>query len=298
MAKDNFSLNEKKKKEIKKISWQGLIVNLGLSLAKFILGFVGHSQAVIADAVHSLSDLSTDIAVIFGSEYWLKPPDEGHPYGHKRIEAIVVTFIGIVLFTAGAGLGYRALISVREAQLRQPGIIAFLAALAFVVIKEVLYRYTLRVGKRTSSQAVIANAWHHRADALSSLPVVLAVGIALVNDKWIFLDNLAALVVSLFILYAAVKVIKPVLLEVLGTAAPLSLREDIYNIVSNTSGVESLHAVRTRKMGGDWFVDLHIQVNSQITVRAGHNISEAVKKNLLNSNKNIIDVVVHLEPHE
>ncbi len=298
MADNEHVLRKNGYQQIKRISWIGLIVNLLLSAIKFIFGVLGNSQAVIADAIHSLSDLSTDIAVIGGSKFWLKPADESHPYGHKRIEVIITTFIGVVLLFAGISLGFNALASLRCESASQPGIVALWGAVISVVAKEVLYRYTLRVGKRVRSQAVIANAQHHRTDAFSSIPVAVAVGVAAFSPQWYFLDNVAAVIVSLFILYSAAKIIKPVLLEILGTAAPVSLRQEIYNIVTNTQGVKSMHAVRTRRMGGEWYIDLHIQVRPEISVRQGHNISELVKKNLINSNNNIIDVVVHLEPYE
>lgn len=284
--------------KIRKITWVGLFVNVFLFMLKFSLGVLGRSQAVIADAVHSLSDLSTDFAVIFGAKFWMKPADESHPYGHKRIESIVTTFIGLILFVAGIKIGYDSIVNVKGFYSEQPAAIALFGALFSIVVKEIIYRLTIRVGKKEGSSAVVANAWHHRVDAFSSIPVLFAVGVAVISNKWAFLDNLAALVVSVFILYSAGKIIKPIFLEILGTAAPRELRDKIYNTALDTDGVKSIHALRTRKMGSDWYVDLHIQVNPEITVRRGHDISEHVKKNIVRTNKKIIDVIVHLEPYE
>jgi cation diffusion facilitator family transporter len=148
--------------QTRRVTWIGLFVNVGLSMLKFIVGWLGHSQAVIADAFHSLSDLVTDFAVLFGLRFWSAPPDENHPYGHQRIETIVTTIIGVLLFAVGIGIGYNALTTVRDSHVQPPGRIAMIGALLSIVFKEVLYRWTVKVGRRIRSSAVIANAWPWR----------------------------------------------------------------------------------------------------------------------------------------
>lgn len=156
--------------EIKRITWIGLIINLLLAALKFVVGLSGRSQAVIADAFHSLSDISTDLAVLFGVNYWSAPPDENHPYGHRKIEALITLTIGVVLVVVAVGIGCRALTTIYEGHLRQPGWIAITGPLVSIVLKEILYHLTVKAGGRVKSSALIANAWHHRSDALLSLP--------------------------------------------------------------------------------------------------------------------------------
>ena len=161
----------------------GLLGNVATSALKFVAGFIGSSQAVVADAVHSLSDTVTDIAILVGVKYWSAPADDCHPYGHRRIEAMVTAAIGMALAVVAFGIGYNAIATVREEHLEPPGWIAFLGAMVSIVVKEVIYRWTTSVGRRAKSSAVLANAWHHRSDALSSIPAALAVVLAANNGK-------------------------------------------------------------------------------------------------------------------
>ncbi|MCK5580652.1 MAG: cation transporter [Candidatus Omnitrophica bacterium] len=284
--------------KVQQVALAGVIVNILLSIVKFTFGIWGKSQAVIADAVHSLSDLSTDFAVIFGVKVWSKPADEDHPYGHRRIEAFVTISIGIVLLMVAGGMAYHALLNMQKGDGHQPGMIALVGSVLSVFFKEILYRWTLAAGKEAKSSALIANAWHHRTDALSSVPVVLAVLAAAVSPKWAFLDYIGAFVVSLFIAHAAWRIMRSAFLEMIDTGTSQKGREKIYNIVMETEGVKSSHAIRSRRMGSGWYVDLHIQVDPQMSVRLGHDISEKVKRNLMDKGPDVFDVVVHLEPHE
>ncbi len=179
----------------------GLVINVALSALKFAAGIAGNSQAVVADAVHSLSDTITDIAVLVGVKFWSKPPDECHPYGHRRIEFLVTIFIGLLLASVALGLSYNALATLHEVQTRPPGAIAFLAAVLSIFTKELLYRWTIIKGMEIKSTALIANAWHHRSDGLSSIPAAVAVAGAALVPRLSFLDHLGAIVVSMFILY-------------------------------------------------------------------------------------------------
>lgn len=284
--------------EVRRITWIGLTGNVAISALKFVVGIIGVSQAVVADAVHSLSDMSTDIAVLLGVRYWSNPADEGHPYGHGRIETMVTLALGIVLAVVAFGIGYNAISTVREEHITQPKWIAFIGAMASIVVKEILYRWTLAVGKRAKSTAVVANAWHHRSDALSSIPAAMAVVVALIHPNLSFVDHIGALVVSLIILHASWSIVRPALGELADTGAPKHIRERIKVLVMEIEGVEEVHAVRTRQLGPGMHVDLHITVDGDMSVRKGHEVSETVKQQLLDNGPDVIDVVVHLEPCE
>jgi len=280
----------------RRITWIGLAANLLLCAAKFACGIAGKSQALVADAVHSLSDCSTDVAVLVGIPYWSAPADKGHPHGHRRIETAVTASIAIVLAGVGAGLVWKALTTLREHHESAPGLIALFAALASIFVKEALYRWTNSVGKRTRSPALIANAWHHRSDSLSSIPVVLAVAGARIGPSWWFLDHVGAVVVSVFIFGAAWKIGWPALKQLVDAGAPEKAREQIRQIALGVEQVCHIHAVRTRYMGDGLAVDLHVKVDGGLTVREGHDISEEVKRRLLDRGPDLVDVVVHLEP--
>ena len=283
--------------EVRFAGWVGLVCNLALAAIKLAAGIVGHSQAVVADAVHSLTDLVTDVAVIVGVGVWSKPADDRHPHGHGRIETIVTLIITLILILIALGIGYNALASIGQKDLQQPEKIALVAALISIVAKEILYRYTIKIGKKTKSSALIANAWHQRSDVLSSVPVAIVVGIAAVNPRWAYLDNVGAVIVSLLIIYIAVNMMKQALTEIVDTGASKNHVESINKIVLATEGVKETHALRSRRIGGEWYLDLHIHVEPRLSVLEGHNISENVKRNLIENGPDVVDVVIHLEPY-
>jgi cation diffusion facilitator family transporter len=283
-------------REVRRITWIGLIANIILAALKMIVGVLGSSQAIVADAVHSISDMTTDIAVLIGVRLWSHPADECHPYGHRRIESIVTVGIGVTLVAVALAIGYRGIASVRDVHIVQPRWIAFIGAAISIVAKEALYRWTLHVGKRTRSAAVRANAWHHRSDALSSIPAALAVAIAAFDPHWSFVDHIGAVIVALFILHASWRIIGPALAELSDMGAPVDITTRICEAASATEDVHDVHAVRTRRMGPSVFVDLHITVDGAMTVHWGHLVSEAVKRNIQNQVPDVVDVVVHLEP--
>jgi cation diffusion facilitator family transporter len=291
-------VSQQDEREIKRITWIGLGINLILAALKFLVGALGKSQAVIADAVHSLSDMVTDFAVLFGVKFWTAPPDEDHPYGHRRIESIITTAIGIGLVVVAVGISYNALISIRKTHLGQAGWVALTGPALSVVLKEMLFRWTVTIGNRSKSSAVIANAWHHRSDALSSLPAFIAVAASALKPAWAFIDHIGALIVSLFILKVSWDIIRPALSELADSGASELERESIKEIAFKVNGVKEVHAIRTRKLGPNLYVDLHILVDPEMSVRLGHDISEEVKKDIIANGPGVIDVVVHLEPFE
>jgi cation diffusion facilitator family transporter len=285
-------------KKIRKITLVGIAANLFLASIKFIMGIIGSSQAVIADAVHSLSDLLTDFAVLLGVKYWSAPPDEDHPYGHLRIEALTTVVIGLALLMVAVGLAYNSINTIREDHVKETYLIAIIGPLVSIIIKELLYRWTIHHGKRIKSTAVIANAWHHRSDALSSIPAVIAVAGASINPKWAYIDQIGALIISIFIIKVSWDIIYPSLLELTDKGASIKERKRIKEIALKVKGVKEAHAIRARRFGMNLQVDLHILVDPIISVRKGHDISEEVKKQLITMGPNILDVVVHLEPYE
>ncbi|HUT55358.1 MAG TPA: cation diffusion facilitator family transporter [bacterium] len=285
-------------KQVKVVTWTGMVINILLSGFKIFCGIIGSSQAIIADGFHSLSDTTTDVAVLVGVNYWTAPPDDSHPHGHRRIETIITMLIGLALAIVAIGIGYKAITTLHEMHASPPGLITLIAALASIISKEALYQWTVLVGKRVKSNAVVANAWHHRSDALSSVPVAAAIAGARFFPGWTFLDHLGAILVSAFILQAAWKIAWPALKELSDSAAPPEICNAIAEISLSTPGVRSVHRVRTRQLGYGLQVDLHVQVEGFLNVKQGHDISMDVKKRLIEKGPNVVDVVTHLEPYD
>ena len=283
---------------VRKVTWIGLLTNIGLSGLKFAAGYFGRSQALIADAIHSLTDTTTDIAVIAGSHYWSRPPDENHPYGHRRLETLVTAFIGIMLVAAGIGIGWEAISTLHKRHATPPGWIAFYAAMASIVAKEILYQWTAAVGKKIKSPALAANAWHHRTDAISSIPVLIAVGGSLIFPSWSFLDHVGAAIVSIFILHAALKIIWPAVSELIDAGAPEEIQHKIMEIALNTRGVREVHAIRSRYISSSIQIDLHIVVDGSMSVREGHTIADTVENNIIDGIPEVLEVVVHVDPSQ
>lgn len=287
-----------KKTPLQRVTILGLIINIFLSIMKCSVGVIAGSQALIADGFHSLSDITTDLALLFGERFWTAPADHSHPYGHRRIETLITLFIGLCLVGAAIGIGMDAIITLRSADRGHPGWLAFIVAVASIISKEWLYRYTLRVGKRIHSAALQANAWHHRSDAFSSMPVAIAVLTAIVYPKWYFIDSLGALLVCCFLLYSSWEIIKPALAELAESGACQRTQEQIHSIILKNKGVLGMHAIRSRRIGGCFYIDLHLLVDGSLSVREGHAIGGQVKHALLNADLNILDVLIHIEPND
>jgi cation diffusion facilitator family transporter len=283
---------------VRKVTWIGFVINISLAALKLVCGVLGRSQAVVADAVHSLSDCATDVAILVGVRYWIKPPDDCHPHGHRRIETVVTVLIGVSLAGVAIGLGFRAIATLLAPNGGTPGWIALVAAGISIVTKEALYRWTVIVGRRVKSSAVVANAWHHRSDAFSSIPAFIAVGGALLIPAWTWLDHLGAIVVSLFILHSAFAILRPAYNELIDAGAPALVRRALTALAEGVPGVREVHGLRTRFLGDRLHVDLHVQVDPQLTVQEGHVIGGKVKYKLLHEGPEVADVLVHLEPFE
>jgi len=284
-------------REVQGVTAVGLLLNLLLSAFKLVVGLLGHSQALVADAVHSLSDAATDVAVMVGARYWSAPPDASHPYGHGRIETMVAFSIGVILAGVGAGLGYQALLALKLHQPGNPSWPVFVAACISIVVKEGLFRWQVRVGRRLRSSAMVANAWHHRSDALSSIPVAAAVLATRLVPGWVFLDAVAAVVVCLFILHASWTIIWPAARQLTDIGASGQERDEIERLAMSIEGVREVHAVRTRQLGPGLQVDLHLLVDPETTVLRGHEISHLAKSRLMEQGPHVLDVLIHIEPY-
>jgi len=285
-------------REVRRVTFWGLAANLALAALKFVFGTLGASQALIADAVHSLSDSSTDLAVLIGAPYWSAPADSRHPYGHGRIETLITVLIGASLGAVGAGLIFHTVASLPAPRETLPGWLAFAAACSSIVSKELLFQWTIRVGRRLRSPALVANAWHHRSDSLSSVPVAIAVLGAKWRPEWIFLDAVATLIVSVFILQAAWRIVWPALNQLADTAASEEMHEQLRRLCEDIKGVKEAHAIRTRHLGAGYHVDLHVLVDPRLSVREGHDIASLVELRLREAQGDVVDVLVHIEPHE
>lgn len=282
--------------QVLQITWIGLIINVFLTVLKFAAGIVGNSQAAVADAVHSLSDLGTDIAVLFGVRFWSASADDGHPYGHRRIETLITVLIGAALVAVAVSFSLDAVDKLRHPPSSAPAFIALTGSLLTIFLKEWLFRRTRTVGRRVNSPAVIANAWHHRSDAFSSIPVVIAVSAAAFKPEWHFLDQVGALIVAAMILKAAWDITKPALAELIDAGAPPQDYQQIVALSQSISGVRSVHKVRTRRSSAGLYVDLHALVDGNISVCAGHDIATQLQRKLIVDGPSVADVVVHIEP--
>lgn len=284
-----------------RITWIGLFSNLGLTALKLVAGVVGHSGAMIADAAHSLSDTGTDIVVLAGFQFADKPADQNHHYGHGKYETLAAAVIGGSLLLVGGGIFWNGATTVwgnfGGVPLEAPGVIALAAALVSIAIKELLYRYTASVGKRIDSHAVIANAWHHRSDALSSVGAMLGIGGAIfLGERWRLLDPLAAIVVSLFIIRVAIRISSRSIGELTEGSLDESVEAEIIRIASGVDGVTDPHNLRTRRIGSDIAVDLHICVNADMRVSEAHALASQVEEGVRNRFGQSTFISIHVEP--
>ena len=282
---------------VSRVGWVSLLCNLGLAAAKAAAGIFGHSQAVLADALHSLTDSVTDIAVILGVRYWTAPADEDHPHGHGRIETLVTVVIGLAIGGVAIGMGAQAIRGLRDGPETSPTGIAFVVALVSIAVKEVLYRWTAKVAREVRSPALEANAWHHRSDAISSIPAALAVAVTLIDPEWAVVDRVGAVVVCLLILQASWRILRPSIDQLIDAGAPADDRRRIEELALQVDGVEAAHAVRTRYVGSDLAVDLHVEVDGGLSVGEGHAVAVAVRRMLVEDGPNVVDALVQIEPH-
>jgi len=292
-------IEKKPEQKIRQVTMLGLLANVLLSFVKLVIGMSGNSQAVVADALHSFSDTSSDLIILLGVKYWSAPADDCHPFGHQKIESFVTIAIALVLLGVSGGIGYNAVVSMMTPSgSPQLSWVVFTAPLLSFAVKEIMFRITYRVGVETLSSSVKANAWHHRTDALSSLPVLAAVTASLINPALGFLDQVGAIVVSIFIIKVGLDIFMSAVRELMDAGMSGKEVDTVKKQILHMPGVRGVHRIRSRALAGSFYLDLHLEVDGSLTVSRGHEISEDVKTALIRKNRMIIDVMVHLEPHE
>lgn len=290
-----------REKQIFRTTLVGSVANLLLVVFKFIAGIVGHSAAMIADAVHSLSDFITDIIVIIFVAISGKPEDEDHDYGHGKYETLATAVIGIILFFVGVGIfisGIKAIIGALQGEpLQTPSLLALIAAVISIVVKEALYHYTVKRGKALGSSSVVANAWHHRSDALSSIGTAIGVGGAIfLGEQWRILDPIAAVIVSLFIIKVAVELFKPCIEELLERSLPAEMEQKILDIILSTPQVSSPHHLRTRRIGSYIAIEVHIRMDGQRSLSEAHQVASDIERRLKAEFGESTHIGIHMEP--
>ena len=294
-------MNNSRQREIYRVTIVGSVVNLLLLIFKFVAGIVGHSAAMVADAVHSLSDFVTDIVVILFVRLSGRPADEDHDYGHGKFETLATLFVSLVLLGVAVMLFVNGVVDIVSAlhgeELETPGLVALIAAAASIVIKEILYRYTVRCGKKLNSQVVVANAWHHRSDALSSIGVLVGVaGAMLLGGSWSILDPIAATIVSVFIAKVAYNLLMPSLEELLERSLPKEVEQRILDIILSVDGVSSPHHLRTRRIGNAYAIEVHIRMDGDMTLAQSHAVTTTVERLLKQEFGDSTHVGIHTEP--
>ena len=292
---------EIRKRKIYHVTFVGFVVNLILSLLKLAAGIIGRSGAMVADAVHSFSDLATDVVVIAFARISAKPRDPGHDYGHGKYETLATIIISLALAVVGAGILINSIAGIRTVveggTLPRPGVIALIAAAFSIVVKEILYRYTVRVGRQVDSPSVIANAWHHRSDALSSLGTLVGIGCAyFLGEKWRIADPVAALLVAVFIFKIAFDLIRTGLGELLEQSLPEDVEEEILHIVTANPEVREPHNLRTRRIGASIAIEVHVRMDGQMTVEHSHQLTVDIEQRLRKRFGEGTMIAIHVEP--
>lgn len=290
-----------RQKETYRVTIAGSIINILLLTFKFTAGILGHSSAMIADAIHSLTDFVTDAIVLVFVRLGSKPTDRDHDYGHGKYETLASAIIGVSLLVVGMMICYSGVTKTYHAMcgepLQQPGFIALAAAVASVVLKEWAYRFTVRVGRRCHSEAVVANAWHHRSDALSSVGTTVGIGGAIIlGEKWAVLDPLTAIVVSFFIMKAAWSVLSKAVDELTDGSLPKETEDEIEKIVSEDKDVSVVHNLCTRRIGNRVAIEMHVRMPGETSLYVAHHHATEIEQRLKQRFGADTHISIHLEP--
>lgn len=290
-----------RQKETYRVTIAGSIINILLLAFKFTAGILGHSAAMIADAIHSLTDFVTDAIVLVFVRLGSKPTDRDHDYGHGKYETLASAIIGVSLLVVGMMICYSGVTKTYHAMcgepLQQPGFIALAAAVASVVLKEWAYRFTVRVGRRCHSEAVVANAWHHRSDALSSVGTTVGIGGAIIlGEKWAVLDPLTAIVVSFFIMKAAWSVLSKAVDELTDGSLPKETEDEIEKIVSEDNDVSVVHNLCTRRIGNRIAIEMHVRMPGETSLYVAHLHATEIEQRLKQRFGADTHISIHLEP--
>ena len=292
---------ETRTKQIYRVTLLGMFVNIALFAFKLVAGLVGRSGAMIADAIHSASDFATDIVVLAFVCISSKPRDDDHKWGHGKYETLASLLIGVALFAVGVDILMDSADKIKAVAngevLPRPGAIALIAAAVSVVVKEALYQWTRRKGKKLDSPSVVANAWHHRSDALSSVGALVGIGLAyFLGEEWRIADPIAAIVVAALIIKVAIDLCRTALAELLEKSLSREVEEEILSIISATPNVHKPHNLRTRRIGSDIAIEVHVRVNGNMTVFESHEITRDIERALRSRFGERTAVAIHIEP--
>ena len=290
-----------REKKIYRVTLLGTVVNVVLVVLKLAGGIIGRSSAMIADAIHSLSDFLTDIIVFLFVKIAGKPRDKSHDYGHGKFETLATLIIGFLLCIAGILLMIegieKTVASLHGQELPRPTLLALIVAIVSIISKELLYRYTVKAGKKVNSPAVIANAWHHRSDAISSIGTLVGVaGAMYLGEKFRILDPIAAIVVSIFIIKSGCDIMKPCFAELLEASLPADLEREILETVKSVNGIVNVHNLRTRRIGNSIAIDLHAKMDGSMTLSEAHALATEAEKAIKNKWGENSFINIHMEP--
>ncbi len=292
----NPPLHERQHRAIVFVTAVGALVNLVLAAAKVTIGFTARSQALVADGIHSLSDLITDGVVLLGAAWWTRPPDADHPYGHGRLETLVNLFIGAALALTAAGIVWKGLVSMTSGEVSHLDWPALVVAGISVATKEWLFRWTARLGRQVGSSALVSNAWHHRSDALSSVPVLIAVVTSWFVPNLLFVDQVAAVLVAAMLVRAAWQIALPSVHELTETHQDPRLAARVAELAEQFPEIASVHRIRCRRVGGAFFVDLHMLLDPATPVVVAHETSHRFQTAVREDQPQVIEVIAHIEP--
>lgn len=292
-----------REKKAARVTWVGFFTNLILSAAKIVAGVVGRSSAMVADGIHSLSDFVTDFIVIIFIKISSKNEDSDHPYGHGKFETFATMLISFALFIVAIGIFYSGSVKIYEVlngrTIERPTYLALIMAAVSIVVKEGLYWYTIIIGRKIDSPAVIANGWHHRSDAFSSIGTLIGIsGAMFLGERWRILDPITSVIVGIFIVAVACKLARPSIQELLEMSLPQEIEQNIEQKIRETPGVITFHHLRTRKNGNTFIIDMHIKVDARSSIVEAHDIATHVENNLKAAFGKHTQVNVHIEPYQ
>lgn len=292
-----------REKKAARVTWVGFFTNLILSAAKIVAGVVGRSSAMVADGIHSLSDFVTDFIVIIFIKISSKNEDSDHPYGHGKFETFATMLISFALFIVAIGIFYSGSVKIYEVlngrTIERPTYLALIMAAVSIVVKEWLYWYTIIIGRKIESPAVIANGWHHRSDAFSSIGTLIGIsGAMFLGERWRILDPITSVIVGIFIIGVAYKLARPSIQELLEMSLPQEIEQNIEQKIQTTPGVITFHHLRTRKNGNAFIIDMHIKVDARSSIVEAHDIATHVENNLKAAFGKHTQVNVHIEPYQ
>jgi len=293
--------DQKIRNEVYKVTLVGFIINIILTIFKFIAGITGKSSAMIADATHSLSDLISDIIVLIFVRIATQPVDENHRYGHGKFETFSTFVVGIILALAGLGIAWDAVMNIRGqlsgVLVEPPENIALIAAGVSILVKELVFWYTMLAARKHNSQILRANAWHHRSDALSSLATLIGIGGAIfIGGKWQILDPIAAVVVSILIMRVSYKIVLPAVNDLLEKSLPPEMRKQICSIISSVEHIQQPHGLRTRRIGNNIAIEVHVKMDKNMSVKKSHDVTLIVEEKLKEKFGTDTHVVIHVDP--